>query len=49
MDKSELLEIRAAILDALAFLETLRRGPDGELGSGATTQCDEGGVSTVRV
>ena len=34
MDKSELLDIRAAILDALAFLETLRRGPDGEHGNG---------------
>ena len=30
MDKNELLEIRRAILDALALLETLRRGPDGE-------------------
>ncbi len=34
MGKGELLEIRAAILDALAFLETLRRGPDGEHGNG---------------
>ncbi len=34
MDKSELLEIRAAILDSLALLETLKRGPDGEHGNG---------------
>ena len=34
MDKNELLDIRRAILDALAFLETLRRGPDGEHGNG---------------
>ena len=34
MDKNELLDIRAAILDALAFLETLKRGPDGEHGNG---------------
>ncbi len=34
MDESELLDIRRAILDALAFLETLRRGPDGEHGNG---------------
>ena len=34
MDKSELLEIRAAILDVLAFIETLRRGPDGAHGNG---------------
>ena len=34
MDKSDLLDIRAAILDALAFIETLRRGPDGEHGNG---------------
>ena len=32
--KNELLDIRAAILDALALLETLRRGPDGEHGNG---------------
>ncbi len=34
MDKPDLLEIRGAILDALAFIETLRRGPDGEHGNG---------------
>ncbi len=34
MDKNERLEIRRAILDALAFIETLRRGPDGEHGNG---------------
>ncbi len=34
MDKDELLDIRAAILDALAFIETLRRGPDGEHDNG---------------
>ena len=34
MNQDELLDIRAAILDALAFLETLRRGPDGEHGNG---------------
>ena len=34
MDKPELLAVRRAVLDALAFLETLRRGPDGEHGNG---------------
>ncbi len=34
MDKNELLDVRAAILDALAFLKTFRRGPDGEGGNG---------------
>ena len=34
MDKNDLLDIRAAILDTLAFIETLRRGPDGEHGNG---------------
>ena len=33
-DKEVLLETRAAILDALAYLEPLRRGPDGEGGNG---------------
>ena len=34
MHESELLDIRRAVLDALAFIETLRRGPDGEHGNG---------------
>ncbi len=34
MTKDDLLDIRRAVLDALAFLETLRRGPDGEHGNG---------------
>ncbi len=34
MTADELLDIRRAVLDALAFLETLRRGPDGEHGNG---------------
>ena len=34
MTADELLDIRAAVLDALAFLETLRRGADGEHGNG---------------
>ena len=34
MTQDELLEIRSVILDALSFLETLRRGADGEDGSG---------------
>ena len=34
MDKPELLAVRRAVLDALAFLETLRRGPDGAHGNG---------------
>ncbi len=34
MDKDVLLETRAVILDALAFLETLRRGPDEDGGNG---------------
>ena len=29
-----LLDVRATILDALAFLKTFRRGPDGEGGNG---------------
>ncbi len=33
IDKSDLLDICAAILDALAFLETLKRSPDGEHGN----------------
>ena len=34
MNQDELLDIRRAVLDALAFLETLKRGPDGEHGNG---------------
>ena len=34
IDKEVLLETRAAILDALAFLETLKRGPDEDGGKG---------------
>ncbi len=34
MNQDELLNIRAAILDALALIETLKRGPDGEHGNG---------------
>ena len=34
MDTSDLLDIRRAVLDALAFLELLKRGPDGEHGNG---------------
>ena len=30
MTQDELLDIRRAVLDALAFIETLRLGPDGE-------------------
>ncbi len=33
-DKDALLDVRATILDALAFLKTFRRGPDGEGGNG---------------
>ena len=34
MDKAELIEVRASLLDALALLETLLRGPDGNEGNG---------------
>ena len=34
IDKEVVLETRAAILDALAFLETLERGPDEDGGDG---------------
>ncbi len=34
MTNDQLLDIRRAILDALAFIEMLRRGPDGEHGNG---------------
>ena len=32
--KNDLLEVRASILDALALLKTLKRGPDGGHGNG---------------
>ena len=34
LDEDALLDVRATILDALAFLKTFRRGPDGEGGNG---------------
>ncbi len=34
MNQDELLDIRRAVLDALALLETLKRTPDGEHGNG---------------
>ena len=34
MTADELLDIRRAVMGAVAFLVTLRRGPDGELRNG---------------
>ena len=34
MDKDELIEARASLLDALALLETLLRAPDANEGNG---------------
>ena len=38
VDKYGLLDIRAATLEALSFLEPLRRSPDGEHGNGVHDQ-----------